>query len=138
MFFTSSFQSEGGSTVDQSEAAKFNTVEWNWWHANGLAKALHTMNALRVPLIRNTLLGHPPDDITSTDHTPYPLRGCTVLEIGSGAGILCEVSVILCSPSHSHMHTYITLKSHLTCLHPPTHTCLHLHNTHTHRSHWQD
>ena len=49
------------------------------------------MNALRVPLIKNTLQGGSPDDITTLDRVPHPLQGWSVLDIGCGAGILSEV-----------------------------------------------
>ena len=62
-----------------------------WWDPSGPMAALHTMNALRVPLIKNTLQGSSPDDTTTLDQVPHPLQGWSVLDIGCGAGILSEV-----------------------------------------------
>ena len=80
-----------------------------WWDPSGPMAALHTMNTLRVPLIKNTLLGVSPDDITTLDQVPHPLQGWSVLDIGCGAGILSEVcrdfpsqTFNLCSHTHTH------------------------------------
>ena len=77
--------------MNQSEASKFDYGIAGWWESGGAAQPLQALNALRVPLVKNSLLGTPPDDITTLDHTPYPLRGYHVLDAGCGAGLLCEV-----------------------------------------------
>ena len=56
-----------------------------------MAELLQAMNTLRVPLVKNSLLGTPPDDVTTLDHAPYPLHGYHILDVGCGAGLLCEV-----------------------------------------------
>ena len=75
--------------MDEEEAQKFGDV--SWWDPSGPMAALHSMNMLRVPLIKNSLLGLPPDNVTTLDQKPHPLHGCSVLDIGCGAGLLCEV-----------------------------------------------
>ena len=55
-----------------------------------MMRVLRSMNTLRVPLIYNSLLGLPPE-ATPTYHTPKPLEGFGVLDVGCGAGFLSEV-----------------------------------------------
>jgi len=93
-----------GGTVDEVEAQKFRDV--CWWDPRGPMAALHSMNMLRVPLIKNSLLGLPPDDVTTLDQVPHPLQGCSVLDSGCGAGLLCEVY-----PSQKLYYPRLTLPS---------------------------
>ncbi|XP_013397174.1 ubiquinone biosynthesis O-methyltransferase, mitochondrial isoform X1 [Lingula anatina] len=72
-----------GSTIDKDEIEKFNKLANNWWSENGEMKALHAMNQLRVPFIRDTLV--PEKSITSS-----PLKGLRILDAGSGGGFLSE------------------------------------------------
>lgn len=53
---------------------------------------LHSMNSLRVPLVRDSLLCLPVETTPTTCHSPYPLEGYHVLDVGCGAGFLSEVS----------------------------------------------
>ena len=81
--------------MDPKEAAKFSYGDW--WVEGGSARPLHALNLLRVPLVRNALLGRPYDDLSPLERdSPYPLEGKRVLDIGCGAGILCEVCVCVC------------------------------------------
>uniref|UniRef100_F7B383 Ubiquinone biosynthesis O-methyltransferase, mitochondrial n=2 Tax=Ciona intestinalis TaxID=7719 RepID=F7B383_CIOIN len=68
------------------EAEKFSKLAENWWDENGAMKALHSMNRVRVPFIRDGLIsmgcGEP--------YTSKPLQGIKILEVGCGAGVLCE------------------------------------------------
>ena len=75
--------------MDKEETQRLESVPW--WDPSGPMAALHTMNTLRVPLIKNTLQGFPPDDITTLHQVPHPLQGWSVLDVGCGAGILSEV-----------------------------------------------
>merc|ERR1719295_55324 len=61
----------------------------DWWDpVNGSAVGLHSMNDLRVPLIR--------DGLAQTRRTadggqgPEPLAGTRILDVGCGGGILSE------------------------------------------------
>lgn len=61
----------------------------DWWNPNGMMKALHAMNQVRVPLIRDGLITTgivQNDKINKSD----VLKGTKVLEVGCGAGILTE------------------------------------------------
>ena len=83
---SSSANVSSGSTVDDSEAAKFALSISEWWDTNGPQQALHDMNMLRVPFIVEALTG------PGTDYNkPHPMDGYSLLEVGCGGGILSEV-----------------------------------------------
>lgn len=110
--------SSAGGTVDKEETQRLESVPW--WDPSGPMAALHTMNTLRVPLIKNTLQGFPPDDITTLHQVPHPLQGWSVLDVGCGAGILSEVcrhspsqSSELCS--HTHWLILVQLEMSYPC-----------------------
>jgi len=81
------YSSEGMSgevcSLDSKEVSKFHFAA-DWWSEKGSAAALHTLNHLRVPFIRDGLVG----DACETD--PRPLTGLQLLDVGSGGGILSE------------------------------------------------
>lgn len=82
------------STIDSEEAAKFRQFASVWWDQHGALGPLHSMNRVRVPLIRDALC--PPHEISSTSHMKIrtdeyaPLSGIAILDVGCGGGILAE------------------------------------------------
>lgn len=74
------------TTIDEEEVEKFSAFSELWWDESGEFEALHTMNELRVPLIRDALMKR------NAPPTTKPLAGCTILDVGSGGGILAEVN----------------------------------------------
>ncbi|XP_071113778.1 ubiquinone biosynthesis O-methyltransferase, mitochondrial-like [Haliotis cracherodii] len=72
------------TTIDEEEVEKFSALAELWWDESGEFEALHTMNELRVPLIRDALMKR------NAPPTTKPLAGCTILDVGSGGGILAE------------------------------------------------
>lgn len=46
------------SSIDQAEMRRFRMLANNWWIENGEFEALHRMNAIRVPLIRDTMINY--------------------------------------------------------------------------------
>jgi 2-polyprenyl-6-hydroxyphenyl methylase/3-demethylubiquinone-9 3-methyltransferase len=60
--------------IDAAEVAKFEAMAPIWWDKNGVQKALHDINVLRVDYI--------------SKHAP--LSGRSVLDVGCGGGILSE------------------------------------------------
>lgn len=73
------------STVDPAEVRKFQALASRWWDERGEFGALHAMNDLRVPFIRDNLLS-----VHSARQMGNPLSGLRVLDIGCGGGLLTE------------------------------------------------
>ena len=74
------------STVDPAEIAKFSKLSETWWDPNGKMKPLHAINPLRLTYIRDAAcrkFGRDPKTLDS-------LKGLRILDIGCGAGLLCE------------------------------------------------
>lgn len=82
------------STVDQEEIGRFSALASIWWKDDGPMKALRSMNSLRVPWIRDTLLQvqtRSGQEIKSPlSHQHQPLHGFRILDVGCGAGFLTE------------------------------------------------
>ncbi|NXY81497.1 COQ3 protein, partial [Alcedo cyanopectus] len=73
------------SSVDSAEMKKFQRLAQKWWDEEGEYSALHAMNEIRVPFIRDTLLS-----MTSHYHLGSPLAGVKILDVGCGGGLLSE------------------------------------------------
>lgn len=73
------------STVNEEEISKFDELSKEWWQKNGPLKALHSMNSLRIPMIRDNLISKGEYKIT-----PKPLASLRIMDIGCGGGILTE------------------------------------------------
>ena len=67
------------SNIDADEVAKFEAMAPIWWDKNGVQKALHDINVLRVGYINK--------------HAP--LSGKSVLDVACGGGILSEAMAAL-------------------------------------------
>ncbi|KAF5283900.1 hypothetical protein FQA39_LY04720 [Lamprigera yunnana] len=81
-------------TEDKTQIAHFNNLKNKWWNENGDMKPLHSMNKLRIPLIRDGLINTMMVDKKFVN-TSKPLQNLQILEVGSGGGILCEPLVRL-------------------------------------------
>ncbi|XP_076837407.1 ubiquinone biosynthesis O-methyltransferase, mitochondrial isoform X3 [Brachyhypopomus gauderio] len=73
------------SSVDPAELRKFQAVSSRWWDLQGGCAALHAMNELRVPFIRDNLL-----NVHSVRSLGKPLAGLRILDVGCGGGLLTE------------------------------------------------
>jgi 2-polyprenyl-6-hydroxyphenyl methylase / 3-demethylubiquinone-9 3-methyltransferase len=73
-------------TVDEDEVARFSRLAGEWWDARGPMAALHALNPVRLAYIRDRAAAHFSRDPKRLDS----LSGLRVLDIGCGAGILCE------------------------------------------------
>jgi 2-polyprenyl-6-hydroxyphenyl methylase/3-demethylubiquinone-9 3-methyltransferase len=74
------------ATVDEREVARFAALAAEWWDPRGRMGMLHKLNPTRLAYIRDTACLH-------FDRDPKArkcLDGLRVLDIGCGAGILCE------------------------------------------------
>jgi 2-polyprenyl-6-hydroxyphenyl methylase/3-demethylubiquinone-9 3-methyltransferase len=73
-------------TVDEAQIAHFDGDAGGRWGEDGPARWLHRYNAVRVPYIRDAACAAAGRDPRSS----RPLEGLRILDIGCGAGILCE------------------------------------------------
>ena len=73
-------------TIDPREAAHFGRMAADWWSPTGSSAMLHKLNPARLRYLRERIDAHWHGDETSFT----PLAGKTVLDVGCGAGLLCE------------------------------------------------
>lgn len=74
------------STLDPEEVARFDRLARDWWDEAGPMRALHAINPLRLGYVRDQAcrrFGRRARDLR-------PLQGLTALDVGCGAGLLCE------------------------------------------------
>jgi 2-polyprenyl-6-hydroxyphenyl methylase/3-demethylubiquinone-9 3-methyltransferase len=76
----------GGNTVDPAEIEKFSKLSAEWWNPKGKMAPLHRINPLRLTFIRDAACRKFMRD--ARDATC--LSGLRMLDIGCGAGLLCE------------------------------------------------
>jgi len=79
-------QPNGAETVDQDEVARFSRLAGEWWDPHGPMATLHKFNPVRLAYIRDRTAEHFDRDPKTLDS----LSGLRFLDIGCGAGILCE------------------------------------------------
>ena len=73
-------------TIDPTEAAHFGTMAADWWNPRGSSAMLHRLNPPRLGYIRTQIDAHWRQDGGGFT----PLAGKTALDVGCGAGLLCE------------------------------------------------
>ncbi|XP_075868836.1 ubiquinone biosynthesis O-methyltransferase, mitochondrial isoform X1 [Nelusetta ayraudi] len=73
------------TTVDTEELRRFQKLASKWWDEQGEFAALHAMNDLRVPFIRDSLL-----NVHMKRQPGKPLAGLKILDVGCGGGLLTE------------------------------------------------
>src|SRR6202795_4864910 len=81
-----SFSAAPASTVDPAEIAKFSRLSDQWWDPNGKMAPLHKINPLRLTYIRDAACRKFERNLKSLNC----LSGLRILDIGCGAGLLCE------------------------------------------------
>ena len=74
------------TTIDPDEAAHFGTLARDWWDPKGSSAMLHRLNPPRLGYIRRQVDAHWGGDPASFT----PLAGKSAIDIGCGAGLLCE------------------------------------------------
>jgi|SRR5579864_1146119 len=75
-----------GSTADPAEIAKFSKLSAQWWDPKGKMAPLHKINPLRLAYIRDAACRKFARNAKSLSC----LNGLRMLDIGCGAGLLCE------------------------------------------------
>ena len=79
-------QRHSDATVDEREVARFAAMAAEWWDPRGRMGMLHKLNPTRLAYIRDTACRRFDRD----SRARKCLDGLRVLDIGCGAGILCE------------------------------------------------
>src|ERR1700761_1434656 len=74
------------STIDPNEAAHFGKMAAEWWDPKGSSAMLHKLNPARLSYLRERVDAHWHGDNASFT----PLAGKSALDVGCGAGLLCE------------------------------------------------
>ncbi|WAT16886.1 bifunctional 2-polyprenyl-6-hydroxyphenol methylase/3-demethylubiquinol 3-O-methyltransferase UbiG [Aurantiacibacter sp. MUD11] len=74
------------ATIRPAEAAHFGALAADWWNPAGSSAMLHKLNPVRLAFLREAVDLHWGGDIESVK----PLTGKTALDVGCGAGLLCE------------------------------------------------
>ena len=74
------------TTIRPDEAAHFGTLAADWWDPKGSSAMLHRLNPVRLAFIRAGIDAHWQSDPRGV----RPLAGREALDVGCGAGLLCE------------------------------------------------
>lgn len=74
------------ATIRGEEAAHFGALAADWWDPRGASAMLHRLNPVRLTFLRESVDAHWGGDSRSV----RPLLGKRALDVGCGAGLLCE------------------------------------------------
>jgi 2-polyprenyl-6-hydroxyphenyl methylase/3-demethylubiquinone-9 3-methyltransferase len=74
------------ATIRPEEAAHFGALAKEWWDPRGSSAMLHKLNPLRLAFLREAVDEHWGGDPQAVK----PLAGRRALDVGCGAGLLCE------------------------------------------------
>ncbi|MBS0478137.1 MAG: bifunctional 2-polyprenyl-6-hydroxyphenol methylase/3-demethylubiquinol 3-O-methyltransferase UbiG [Proteobacteria bacterium] len=74
------------ATIDPQEAAHFGKLAKDWWDPNGSSAMLHRLNPPRLRYVRDQVDRHWRGDGVGFT----PLADKSALDVGCGAGLLCE------------------------------------------------
>ncbi len=79
------------TTIRASEAEHFGRLAADWWDPKGSSAMLHRLNPVRLTFLRQSIDTHWRTDSRAI----RPLSGKRALDVGCGAGLLCEPLVRL-------------------------------------------
>lgn len=74
------------ATIRPEEAAHFGKLAAEWWNPKGSSAMLHRLNPVRLGFIRDAIDQHWQGD----SQARHPLKDKRALDVGCGAGLLCE------------------------------------------------
>lgn len=74
------------TTADPAEVKRFEALADEWWRPDGAFKVVHRFNAARVAWLAETLPAH----FGRSPSSPSPLAGLSLIDVGSGAGLVTE------------------------------------------------
>jgi 2-polyprenyl-6-hydroxyphenyl methylase/3-demethylubiquinone-9 3-methyltransferase len=74
------------ATIRAEEAAHFGKLAAEWWDPAGSSAMLHKLNPVRLGFIRDAIDRHWQGDARAV----RPLAGKRAIDVGCGAGLLCE------------------------------------------------
>src|SRR5437868_744333 len=74
------------TSIVPSEVEQFSKLAADWWDPDGASAMLHKLNPVRLKYIRDQIDQHWQCDECSRT----PLEGRSALDVGCGAGLLCE------------------------------------------------
>ncbi|GGC24236.1 ubiquinone biosynthesis O-methyltransferase [Novosphingobium marinum] len=74
------------ATIRPEEASHFGRLAADWWDPKGSSAMLHELNPVRLAFLREAIDLHWGGDIRGA----RPLAGRSALDVGCGAGLLCE------------------------------------------------
>ena len=74
------------TTINPDEARHFGALAEDWWNPRGSSAMLHRLNPVRLRYIREAIDSHWGGD----GRAMRPLAGKRALDVGCGAGLLCE------------------------------------------------
>ena len=75
-----------GQTIRPDEAAHFGKLAAEWWDPKGSSKMLHRLNPVRLGFVREAIDAHWGVGASAL----RPLTARRALDVGCGAGLLCE------------------------------------------------
>lgn len=81
-----SSSNRSAGTIRPKEAAHFGQLAADWWDPKGSSAMLHRLNPVRLAFLREAIDTHWQGDSRSI----RPLAGKRALDVGCGAGLLCE------------------------------------------------
>ncbi len=78
------------TTIRADEAAHFGTLAAEWWDPKGSSAMLHRLNPVRLGFVRAAIDAHWAIEPGADSRGVRPLAGKRALDVGCGAGLLCE------------------------------------------------
>lgn len=77
-------------TIRPEEAEFFSGLARDWWNPKGKMASLHQVNPVRMEFIRSAIDAHWGEEVGYDPRSIRPLTGKSALDVGCGAGLVCE------------------------------------------------